>query len=169
MTTLSHGAVGILITKYFITQGWLPSDSITPYLLGVTFANLPDIDALASLKRIYDHHSNLKNFSHYPVNWFIVFVFVALLAIPFHVRFFYTYLGLATLNVFLHFVLDTFSIYQGIAWLGPWNKRKYSFITMLPIMPVNTHEWVRWYTKHWVMYLEIALWIITLLVILESY
>ncbi len=167
MTTLSHSAVGYLVTRYFVQLGWLP-DSSTPYILGVVFANIPDIDALKGLRKIHDHHSNFKNLSHYPINWFIVFAFVALLALPFPIRFFYSYLGLAAVSVLLHFVMDTFSIYHGIAWLGPWNKRKYSFIKMLPILPIDTREWVHWYTKHWVMYLEIALWIVTLLVILDS-
>jgi uncharacterized membrane protein len=90
---------------------------------------------------------------------------VSLLALPFSIKFFSAYLMLAAITIFLHFVMDTFSIYHGIAWLGPWSKKKYSFITMLPIVPANTREWVHWYTKHWVMYLEIALWIVTLLVL----
>ncbi len=165
MTTLSHSAVGFLVTRYFVNRGWLPDGTITPYILGVVFANLPDIDALVSLRQIHDHHNNLKNISHYPANWCIVFVLVAILALPFHIRFFYVYLGLATFNVLLHFILDTFSIYHGIAWLGPWRKKKYSFIQMLPIVPVDTGEWMHWYTKHWVMYFEVALWIVTLLVL----
>lgn len=168
MTTLSHAAVGFLVTEYFVERGWLPQGSVAPYILGIAFANMPDMDALASLKRIYDHHNNFKNLSHYPANWFIVFGLVAILALPFHIRFFYPYLGLASVTVFLHFIMDTFSIYHGIAWLGPWNKTKFSFVKMLPILPNDTSEWVHWYTKHWVMYLEIALWIVTLLVILEG-
>ena len=169
MTTLSHAAVGLLVTKFFVDRGWLPDATITPYILGVAFANIPDIDGLVSLRKVYDHHSALKNLSHYPANWFIVFGFVAILALPFHIRYFYTYLCLATVNVFLHFILDTFSIYHGIAWFGPWNKKKYSFIRMLPIIPSDTHEWVHWYMKHWVLYLEIALWIVTLMVLLEHW
>ena len=105
--------------------------------------------------------------SHYPANWLIVFGLVAVLALPFRIHNFYPYMVLAIINIFLHFVLDTFSIYQGIAWLGPLKKKKYSFLAMLPILPVDTNEWVRWYTKHWVMYLEIAIWIVTLLVLLD--
>ena len=165
MTILSHGAVGILVTKYFVSRGWLPDGTIAPYILWISFANMPDIDGLASLRKIYYHHSALKNISHYPANWFIVFGLVSLLALPFRIQFFFAYVGLAALNVFLHFILDTFSIYHGIAWLGPWRKRKYSFIRLLPILPVNTSEWVHWYTKHWVMYLEIALWMVTLFVL----
>jgi len=61
MTILSHGAVGILVTKYFVSRGWLPDGTIAPYILGISFANMPDIDGLASLRKIYDHHSALKN------------------------------------------------------------------------------------------------------------
>lgn len=165
MTTLSHVSIGILITRYFVDQGWLPDSTVTPYIIGIALANIPDIDGLVSLRRIHDHHATLKNVTHYPANWFIVFGLVAFLALPFHIKYFYPYMGLATLNVFLHFILDTFSIYQGIAWLGPWNKKKYSFIQTLPLIPANNIEWVHWYTKHWVMYLEIAIWIVTILVL----
>lgn len=167
MTTLSHSAVGFLVSRYFVQQGWLP-DGTAPYIVGVMLANIPDIDALKAVSRIHDHHNNFKNLSHYPINWGIVFGLVALLALPFRIRFFYAYLGLAAINVFLHFVMDTFSIYHGIAWLGPWKKKKYSFLTMLPILPADTREWVHWYTKHWVMYLEIALWMVTLFVLFAS-
>lgn len=168
MTTLSHSAVGFLITEYFVNRGWLPDATVTPYLLGVAFANLPDIDGLASLRKVYDHHNALKNVSHYPLNWLLVLVLAYLLSLPFHIRFLYPYLALAGINIFLHFILDTFSIYYGIAWLGPWNTKKYSFVRMLPILPSNTNEWVHWYTKHWVMYLEIALWLITLIIVFEK-
>lgn len=169
MTTLSHASIGILVTRFFVDQGWLPDGTITPYIIGVALANIPDVDGLLNIRQIHDHHATLKNMSHYPANWFLVFGLVAILAYPFHIRLFYPYLALATANVFLHFVLDTFSIYQGIAWLGPWKKTKYSFLTMLPVLPANTNEWVRWYTKHWVMYLEIALWIVTLMVVFEQW
>ncbi|HLD24903.1 MAG TPA: hypothetical protein VJB96_03200 [Patescibacteria group bacterium] len=46
MTTVSHAAVGILITRYFVDRGWLPDGTITPYILGVALANIPDIDGL---------------------------------------------------------------------------------------------------------------------------
>lgn len=166
MTTLSHTALGFLVAKLAVSRGWLPADTSTPYLLSMIFANLPDIDGLASLRKIYDHHNALKNLSHYPANWLIVFLLAAVVAFPFEIRLFYPYLGLAGLNVFLHFILDTFSIYNGIAWFGPWNTKKYSFIRMAPILPADTREWVHWYLKHWVVYLEIALWIVTLLVLL---
>ena len=167
MTTLSHSAVGFLVTRFFIDRGWLP-DASSQYLLGIAFANIPDIDGLASLKKIYDHHSAFKHFSHYPLNWLIVFGFVFLLSLPFHIGNVYPYLALAAVNVFFHFIMDTFSIYYGIAWLGPWNKKKFSFVRMLPITPASTNEWVQWYTKHWVMYLEIALWIVTLIILFQK-
>lgn len=166
MTTLSHVAVGILVTRSFIDRGWLPDGTVTPYILGVVLANIPDIDGLVNVRKLYDHHSSLKNVFHYPANWLLVFGLVAILSVPFRIHAFYPYVGLATVNVFLHFVLDTFSIYQGIAWFGPWNKKKYSFITFLPVLPVNNDECFRWYAKHWVMYLEIAIWIVTLMVLL---
>lgn len=169
MTTPSHTAVGLLVTAYFVNHGWLPDRTLTPYILGAALANIPDIDGLVSLRRIYDHHNTLKNLSHYPANWFIVFSLVALLALPFHIRYFYAYMSLAATNVLFHFILDTFSIYEGIAWFGPWKPKKYSFIEMLPIVPSNTHEWVHWYLKHWIVYLEIALWIVTLMIFLEKW
>lgn len=165
MTTISHSAVGIIVAQYFIENGWLPNAGLTPYVMSVVFANLPDIDALLSLKRMYDHHNTLKNMSHYPANWLFVLLFTALLAIPFHLPNFYVYAGMCAVNVFLHFVLDTFSIYGGIAWLGPWNKKKYSFIKIMPYVPANNWQWVHWYLKHWVVYLEVALWIIAILII----
>lgn len=167
MTTLSHAAVGYLVTRYFVSQGWLPEGTITPYILGIAFANLPDVDGLVSLNKLYDHHSTFKNASHYPINWLIVFVLVTVLALPFHIRLFTPYIALAFITILLHFIMDSFSIYYGIAWLGPWNKKKYSVIPMLPVLPADTREWVQWYMKHWVLYLEIALWIVTLLIILE--
>lgn len=169
MTTISHVAVGVIVTRYFIEHGILPKYGIAPYVLGITFANIPDIDGLISLKRIYDHHNTLKNMTHYPANWLFVLGFTALLGLFIHIPNFYNYLALVSINVFLHFVLDTFSIYGGIAWFGPWNKKKYSFIKILPYVPSNTHEWIHWYMKHWIVYMEIALWIIAALIIAHQF
>lgn len=165
MTTISHAAVGIIVTRAFIEHGLLPRYGVAPYILGITFANIPDIDALVSIKHLYDHQNKLKNMSHYPANWLFVIGFTAIIGLFFRIPHFYTYLGLVAINVLLHFVLDTFSIYGGIAWFGPWNKKKYSFIRMLPYVPSNTYEWVHWYMKHWVVYLEVALWIIAALIL----
>lgn len=167
MTTLSHAAVGLLVSRYFIEQGLLPAGTATPYLLGLAFANLPDIDGALAPRHLYNHQNHLKSTSHYPANWLIVLGLVALLALPFRLRFILPYIGLAAVNVFLHFVLDTFSIYGGIAWLGPWKKKRYSFVKALPFFPKNNHEWAHWYTKHWVMYLEVALWVVALIVLIE--
>jgi len=166
MTTLSHAAVGYLITHYFAIYGMVPNTPTT-YLLGVIVANLPDIDGAIAPRRLFDHHNNLKSVSHYPTNWLIVLGLTAALAFPFRIPSFPQYLMLATVNILLHFVLDTFSIYQGIAWLGPWKKKKYSFIKILPVLPSNNHQWVHWYLKHWVLYLEIALWVVALIVLLR--
>lgn len=168
MTTISHSAVGIIVAQYVIEHGLLPRYGLAPYIVSVVFANLPDIDALVSLRNMYDHHNTLKHLTHYPANWLFVIGFTALLAIPFHIPNFYTYLGLCTVNILLHFVLDTFSIYGGIAWLGPWNKKKYSFIKIMPVIPDNNATWVHWYLKHWIVYLEVALWIVAALIMVHQ-
>lgn len=168
MTTLSHTAVGIIVVQYAIESGWLPQFGLTPYIIGVIFANIPDIDGLLSLRKLYDHHNTAKNMTHYPANWFFVLVFTAILAIPFHIPNFWIYLGVCAVNILLHFILDTFSIYGGIAWLGPWKKQKYSFIKIMPIIPDNNKQWVHWYMKHWVVYFEISLWIIATLIIVHQ-
>lgn len=167
MTTLSHAAVGYLITRYLVSRGILP-DSHTPYLLGVIFANLPDIDGAFALRRLYNHHNNLKSLSHYPANWLLVLGVAAIIALPYRLRYLPEYLLLAFFTVLFHFVLDTFSIYGGVAWLGPWKKKKYSFIRIMPLVPSNNHEWTHWYLKHWVKYLEVAIWIVALIILFSN-
>lgn len=167
MTTLSHTAVGYLLARYLVVQGVLPHEHAT-YIMGIVFANLPDIDGAISIKKIYDHHNHLKSISHYPINWLLVLVFFFLLSLPFGNTALFEYVLLAFISILSHFVLDTFSIYGGIAWLGPWIKKKYSFINHLPLVPNNNHEWVHWYLKHWIKYVEIALWAVAILTILKG-
>ena len=179
MTTLSHIAVGILVTHYFVGKQWLPDHTVSPYIFGVVFANIPDIDGIVALTRkshtlsrrhiwrLYAHHNELGNLSHYPSTWVGVFLFVAALSLVLGVNNIAMYILFGSINVLCHFLMDTCSMYEGIAWLGPWKKKKYSFIGMLPILPANTREWVQWYVRHWVMYLEIAIWILTLFVLFD--
>lgn len=167
MTTLSHTAVGYLIARYFVIRGILPHEHTT-YIMGIVFANLPDIDGALSIKKIYDHHNHLKSISHYPANWLLVLTFFFLLSLPFEQKILFEYTLLSSVCILSHFILDTFSIYGGIAWLGPWIKKKYSFIRMTPVAPNNNHEWVHWYLKHWIKYVEIALWAAALLTILKG-
>ena len=74
MTTLSHAAVGYLISRYFVVSGVLPHEPAT-YIMGIVFANLPDIDATFSIKHVYNHQNHFKSLSHYPANWLLVLVF----------------------------------------------------------------------------------------------
>lgn len=167
MTTPSHVAVGYLISRYLVVHGILPHEHAT-YIMGIIFANLPDIDGALALRTVYNHQNHLKAFSHYPANWVLVLLFFFLLALPFGFTMLPEYLLLAFLCVGSHFVLDTFSIYGGIAWLGPWIKKKYSFIRIMPMVPSNNHEWVHWYLKHWIIYVEVALWAATILTMLKA-
>mgnify|MGYP001566825988 CR=1 FL=1 len=167
MTTLSHVAVGYLISRYLVVRGILPHEHTT-YIMGIVFANLPDIDGALSLKQVYNHQNHLQSISHYPANWLLVLVFFFLLSLPFTDTTLFEFTFLASACILSHFVLDTFSIYGGIAWLGPWIKKRYSFIRILPITPNNNHEWVHWYLKHWIKYLEIALWAVSILTMLKA-
>lgn len=167
MTTLSHVAVGYLISAYLVVHGILPHEHAT-YIMGIVFANLPDIDGALSLKKVYNHQNHLKAISHYPANWVLVLFFFFLFSLPFGNTALPEYLLLAFICILSHFVLDTFSIYGGIAWLGPWIKKRYSFIRNVPLLPTNNHEWVHWYLKHWIKYVEIALWAVATVTILKG-
>ena len=74
MTTPSHVAVGYLISRYLVMHGILPHEHTT-YIMGIIFANLPDIDGALSLRTIYNHQNHLKAISHYPANWALVLLF----------------------------------------------------------------------------------------------
>lgn len=168
MSTLSHAAVGFLVARYFVEHGWLPNTSISPYALGVVFANLPDLDGLLSIRNLFNHQNKFKSQFHYPFNWFIVFTLAMFVLMQFRIPYAMTYAFFAFINIMGHFLLDTFSIYGGIAWLAPWKKRRFSFVKNLNLLPGNNKDWIRWYTKHWVMYLEVAVWIVTTIVLVNA-
>lgn len=167
MSTLSHITVGYLTSHLFIQMGWLPPGSTT-YVSGLLFANVPDIDGIISPRHLYNHQHNLKTFSHYPATWMGLLTLVGLLALPFHPPYFISTLAFIAINLLSHFILDSFSLYGGIAWLGPWNKKKFSFLRSIVQMPNNNHDWLRWYIRHWIIYVEVVIWIIGLVVFLAQ-
>jgi hypothetical protein len=168
MSTASHVAIGFLVARYFIDHGWIPAGSINPYVVSIAMANAPDLDGLLSFRQIrtlFDHQSRFKSRFHYPINWILVFTLVSILLVQFRVQHAIIYVVLAITNIIGHFLLDTFSIYGGIAWLWPWKTKRYSFVRNLDMLPISNKQWISWYTKHWVMYLEVALWIVTLVIL----
>ncbi len=165
MSTISHIALGYLTSRFFVANGWLPHLPNT-YLSGLIFANLPDIDGIIAPRHLYSHHDRLKTYSHYPSTWIGLLSLVSLAALPFRPPFLVPTLVFIATNILGHFFLDTFALYGGIAWLGPWNKKKFSFIPRAPRQPTNNRQWALWYIRHWVIYVELVIWIVALVVFL---
>lgn len=87
---------------------------------------------------ISKHHSD---FTHYPIiiNAFIFFAFI-LGVLPQWI------LITALFGANIHFLLDTFGMTIGIYWLYPFNKREYSFTSLVkPEHELSTKERVNFY------------------------
>jgi len=152
MTTFTHTAIGYFIARGFATTGILP-DLNSTYLLGMLFANAPDIDGIMVTRRLYTHRENFYALSHYPISWFILslIAFGISLYLP---PIFREYVIMAAIALFSHFLLDSFDIFDGIAWLGPFIKTKFSFVTRSASNPLTNREWSTLYRKHWLFYAE---------------
>jgi len=156
MSTPSHVAAGIILTKYLISRGLLPADLQTQlYLTSALTANLPDLDAIL-FGQIYTHRDNSP--FHYPFTWWLIFTTCFLIALL-EARWLLPYVYLALGNVFLHFLMDTFGVNSGICWFAPFSKKEYSFLSLKMEDP-NKLTYGRWlveYLHHPIMILEISL------------
>lgn len=154
MTTPTHVAIGYFIARGFATSGLLP-DTNSTYLLSMMFANAPDIDAIIITRRLYAHRENFYSLSHFPATWAVLFSF-ALLVITNQAPQYLMYLSLCAISVFSHFILDSFDLFEGISWFGPWIKKPFSFIRLLT-PPTNNTEWTILYRNHWLFYVELLI------------
>lgn len=158
MTTFTHTAIGYFIARGFATTGILPDVNST-YLLSMLFANAPDIDAIMINRRLYTHRENFYAISHYPVSWLILSI--AAFGISFsQPPLFTTYVVMSSVALFSHFLLDSFDIFDGIAWLGPFIKTKFSFVPRNASNPLTNREWSTLYRKHWLFYVECVICIL---------
>ena len=154
MTTPTHIAIGYFIARGFATSGLLP-DTNSTYLLSMVFANAPDVDGLFFTRRLYTHRENFYALSHYPATWFVLWSIMLLIVWNLPSVYFY-YMVMFGASMSSHFILDSLDLFDGIAWFGPWIKKKYSLVPLLPSPQTNT-EWSMVYRKHWLFYIEVAL------------
>lgn len=115
MTTAAHIAIGLVIAKTF--NNYTPSqyDSGFVYTSSVFFSVLPDLNILWH-RNISTHH---KDFFHYPLLWLLIGLITILIN---------QFLGLLfTINLVVHFLMDTLGWTTGIYWLMPWNNNEFSF------------------------------------------
>lgn len=158
MTTFTHTAIGYFIARGFATTGVLPDVNST-YLVSMLMANAPDVDGLVFTRRLYAHRENFYALSHYPISWAIVWS-VMFLFVTNQIPQYGDYVVMTGFAILSHFILDTFDLFDGIAWFGPWIKTKWSFVPLIPAPPLTNAEWSKQYSKHWLFYIEITICIL---------
>ena len=123
------------------------------------FANAPDIDGIMVTRRLYTHRENFYALSHYPISWLILCLLA--FGVSFYLPEIFTeYVIMAAIALFSHFLLDSFDIFDGIAWLGPFIKTKFSFVTLSSSHPLTNTEWSTIYRKHYLFYAECVICIL---------
>lgn len=157
MTTPTHIAVGYFIARGFAHGGILP-DTNSTYLLSMMFANAPDIDALFIYRPLYSHRDNMYSLSHYPISWLALWCVVYLIFWTLSPNFL-GYIIMCGISISSHFILDSIDIFEGIAWLGPWIKTKFSILSLVSPLPSADTSWSTLYLiyrTHWAFYAEIV-------------
>jgi hypothetical protein len=124
MTTATHTATGFLIVKTMDLLGLIPPDLKTvAYTVGMITANMPDFDILFNF-RISGHRESVF---HAPIFWLLVLVPVFGVAIFYDLAAVFLLVFISFLCILSHFILDTSDYSQGISWLRPFTRTKYSF------------------------------------------
>lgn len=110
--------IGVGILAALGVAHWFGTEpTVFLIIIGVLCALLPDIDILPVFWRThYDHRSWL----HYPLLYVPLGVLV-------YMVFGSMYAALFVVCVLAHLVHDTIGIGWGVAWLGPFSKRKFLF------------------------------------------
>ena len=165
MTTPTHIAVGYFITRGFVHYGGLP-DLNSTYLLGIVFANAPDIDALFFYRPLYTHRDNMYSMSHYPITWFVLWS-IATITVWAIAPQYVLYSLMIGASLGSHFILDSIDIFEGIAWLGPWIKTKFSILPVVSPTLTADAPWTtlyQIYRTHWAFYAEFIVCVTALVV-----
>lgn len=163
MTTPTHTAAGFLVAEGLVRSNLVPAEMLpNVYLTSMILANLPDLDAIV-LGKIYDHRT--KSPFHYPFTWWAILITATVTALATEQKWLLPYIALAALNIFIHFILDTFAVTAGICWLAPFYYKEFSFIRFTKITPKNFRELWRRYAKHPVTWLEVVIWLSALFVV----
>ncbi len=158
MTTPTHIAIGYFIARGFATFGLLP-DTNSTYLVSMVLSNAPDIDGLYNFHKLFAHREKYFALSHYPVTWFVLYGIAYLFTVNYSPQLLH-YIFMSGICVASHFVLDTFDYFDGIAWLGPWIKRKFSFVYRTKSPLTSNAEWSMLYKTHWLFYIELGICIL---------
>jgi len=144
-----------LPSGYVLAQGarWDIPMLLPAALIGAVFPDLDMIWFYLVDDRAIHHH---RYWVHIPLFWMMVGAVVLPGLALFARRWLAT--GLVFLvAIFLHLLLDT--IGGGIMWAAPFEDHLYSMVT---VPPTQAH-WVASFVLHWTFLLEIAVWVIAVL------
>ncbi len=156
MTTLSHLSLGYLVGRWFISRYPELGNSLPfTYFVAIGSANFPDID-VPLFRKISDHRDSPF---HYPFTWWVAYMTALVGILLTGHTWLLPYVTLSLIGVASHLLLDTFGVNAGICWLAPFFNKEYSFIR-IKSTPKRIRTWVSQYLNHWIMILELAVWII---------
>jgi membrane-bound metal-dependent hydrolase YbcI (DUF457 family) len=146
MTTITHTLVGAAIAKAALSGHAIHADPTLVYTVSILAANLPDINVpFIGLRRSFYRNHRLSA-CHLPLFWIALFLIIQIL-LPDHTwKTILPYAAIGIVNIFLHFILDLFSLHNGVCLLAPFLKREYS-ITRLKDRPETIRLYLRTYTK----------------------
>lgn len=91
------------------------------YFFGIMFATFPDIDALSHLLKKGNIYADHRDWTHYPIIIFPIFVLIAMFSLPHAI--------IAALCLIFHYIHDSLDIKEnegiGIKWLAPFKTNVY--------------------------------------------
>ena len=164
---IAHLPAGYLLTRLMVGSPLAPHRqghrSILRPSLGLLFVGmlasvLPDIDLLYFYlidNRKVHHH---LYWTHVPLFWLLTGVAGLLILGWFNVQRFSHYVWVFSVNIQVHFLLDT--VGGGIAWAYPFNMVLYQFVEV----PAVYTWWVANYLWHWTFLLELVIVYMAMLV-----
>lgn len=132
------GDIGIgILLSIFVTHLFGVDLTIYHIIGGILFALLPDIDMLIfvipGLKKLFNGH---REWTHHPLKYISLTILVFFVAGPVWALLFF-------LCILFHFIHDSLWIGNGIAWLGPYSKKRYKFFNIEKPYTPGPITWIR--------------------------
>jgi inner membrane protein len=159
---IGHVPAGYLASTFLLDRARVPpADRRRMLLIGLATSVLPDIDLLYFYLIDHRRHVHHTYLPHLPAFWLVVFaIWAAALLLRRTSRVGWLALGVTSLNVLLHVVLDTLA--GGIEWAWPFSRTAF----VLASVPRHYEPWYLNFVLHWTFLLEIALAAAALVVLL---
>lgn len=159
---IGHLPIGYFVTRSLIKKLNLPTKKL--WLgIGLIAAVLPDFDLAYTIFFKQSMGSHRYYYTNFPVIYLLLLLIFILFYLFNNKKWLKIGIIIVFTNIFVHFLVDT--VFVGIKWFWPFYDQLIGIYNVALTRGIIVEN----YFNHWYWYLEIILWVVTIISIFISY